>query len=96
MAIQIDQTPDGIVFHVRVVTRAAVAKVVGEYEGAVKVRLSSPPVDGAANAELVKLIAKKLGVARSAIAIVSGETSRTKRLIATGVTAQQFRSALAE
>jgi len=61
-------------------------------DGVLKVRLNSPPVDGAANAELVKLLAKELGVARSALTIVSGETSRTKRLRIDGVNADRLRS----
>ena len=89
MAVQITETADGIIFEVRVTTRAAFVGIAGEYEGALKVRLSSPPVDGAANAELVRLISKKLGLAKSAVAIISGETSRTKRLRITGATAEE-------
>ena len=85
---------NGIEFTVRVIPRSSRSEIVGEFDGAVKVRLSSPPVDGAANTELVKLFAKKLGVARSAIAIVKGETSRTKQLKADGVTAEKLRSVL--
>ena len=85
-----------IVFDVRVIPRSARSEIVGELDGAVKVKLSSPPVDGAANAELIKLFAKKLGVSKSAIEIVSGETSRTKRLRVTGVTAEEVRSLLHE
>lgn len=83
-----------VTFSVRVTPRSSRSEIVGEFDGAVKVRLSSPPVDGAANAELIKLFAKKLGVARSAVAIVSGETSKTKRLRVTGVTAGQLRHLL--
>lgn len=82
-------------FTVRVIPRSSRSEIVGEHDGAWKVRLTSPPVDGAANAELTKLFAKKLGVARSAVEIVSGETSKTKRLKVTGVTAEQLRHALA-
>ena len=95
MAVQITQTSDGIIFEVRVIARASSVGIVGDYEGAVKVRLSSPPVDGAANAELIRLISKKLGVSKSSVAIVSGETSKTKRLRVTGVTAQKLRDVLA-
>ena len=83
-----------VMLTVRVIPRSSRSEIVGEHDGAVKVRLSSPPVDGAANAELIKLFAKKLGVARSAVAIVSGETSKTKRLRVTGVTAGQLRHLL--
>jgi len=85
---------DIITITVRIIPRSSRSEIVGEIEGAVKVRVSSPPVDGAANAELIKLFSKKLGVARSAIAIVSGETSRTKRLRITGVDAGRLRSVL--
>jgi uncharacterized protein (TIGR00251 family) len=94
MSVQITETSDGIIFEVRITTRAASAAIAGEYEGAVKVRVSSPPVDGAANAELIRLISKKLGVAKSAVVILSGETSRTKRLRVTGAKAQTLRDVL--
>jgi uncharacterized protein (TIGR00251 family) len=47
-------------------------------------RVSSPPVEGAANKALVKLVAKALGVAKSAVAITSGETARVKTLEISG------------
>ena len=63
MTVQITERPDEISFEVRVMTRAATG-ISGEHPGAVKVRLSSPPVDSAATAELIRLISKKLGVAK--------------------------------
>ena len=84
-----------IEFSVRVIPRSSRSEIAGEHDGVIKVKLTSPPVDGAANAELIKLFAKKLNVARSAVEIVSGETSKTKRLRITGVTAEQLRNAIA-
>lgn len=81
-------------FPVRVVPRSSRSEIVGEHDGALKVRLNSPPVDGAANAELIKLVAKRLNVARSDIEIVSGEASKTKRLRVSGVTAERLRSVI--
>ena len=95
MPVHITETPAGIIFEVRVTTRSSSVAIVGEYEGAVKVRLSSPPVDGAANAELIRLISKTLGVSKSSVSIVSGETSKTKRLRVTGANAQKLRDVLA-
>lgn len=51
---------------------------------AIKARVSAPPVDGAANVALVKLLAKELGVAKSKIRFASGETARIKRLLIVG------------
>lgn len=90
--IVVTEKSDSVVFAVRVIPRASKSEIVGEYEGAVKVRLASPPVDGAANAELIKLLAKRLGVPRSSVEIVSGETSRTKQLRIYGVTAEAVQS----
>ena len=85
---------DGVVFNVRVIPRSSRSEIVGEHEGALKVKLSSPPVDGAANGELIKLIAKKLGVSRSAVTILSGEAAKTKRLRVIGITERQYQDAL--
>src|SRR5437879_5119786 len=69
-----------ITFDLRVVTRASRTEIVGFHDGALKIRIASAPVDGAANAEMVKLLAKKLCVAKSDISIVAGETSKNKRV----------------
>jgi uncharacterized protein (TIGR00251 family) len=81
-------------FVVRVVPRASRSEIVGEHDGGIKVRLTSPPVDGAANSELIELFAKKVGVARSSVEIVSGHTSKTKQLRIRGVTATRLHELL--
>ena len=83
----------GTTFDVWVVPRSSRSEIVGVHDGVVKVKLNAPPVDGAANNELVKVIAKRLGISKSATTIVTGETSRTKRLKAKGVTAAKVRDA---
>lgn len=75
-----------ITFAVRVVPRASRSQIVGEHDGALKIQLTSPPVDGAANAELVKLLAKELGISKSNVEIVSGQTSKSKQVCVTGIT----------
>jgi uncharacterized protein (TIGR00251 family) len=92
--IEISESDGWVEFTVRVIPRASRSEVVGEFDGALKVKVSAPPVDGAANAEIQKLIAKRLGVSRSAVQIVSGESSKTKRLRVSGVTAAQVLEAL--
>ena len=78
--IDFTEKDNALTFAVRVVPRASKSEIVGAFDGALKVRLSAPPVDGAANAELVKVLAKHFGVARSDVVIVGGQTSKTKQV----------------
>ena len=73
-----------LIFTVRVVPRASRSEIVGEHDGALRVRIAAPPVDGAANEELVSLLARKLGVSRSAVTITGGHTAKLKQLRVTG------------
>jgi len=88
--IQLAEKNNALVFTVRVVPRASKSEIVGGYDGALKVRVASPPVDGAANAELVKFLSKTFGVSRSAVEILSGQTARTKQVKISGLKAQDF------
>ncbi len=92
--VNISEKDGSISFTVRVVPRASRTEIAGELEGAVKVRVASPPVDGAANAELIKLFAKTLGVGKSNVEIVAGHASKTKQIRITGATAEQLRNAI--
>jgi uncharacterized protein len=92
--IQISEKDDHIEFAIRVVPRASKTEVAGEMGGAVKVRVASPPVDGAANNELIGFLAKKLKVAKANIVLVSGDTSRSKLFRVYDVNARQLRDAL--
>jgi uncharacterized protein (TIGR00251 family) len=71
---------------VRVIPRASKSGIAGTRDGALLVRLNSPPVEGAANSELIQLISDALGVPKRSIAIVSGQRSRLKRIVVHGVT----------
>src|SRR6188474_3920563 len=82
----IAETADGIVIDLLVIPRAGRSEIAGTRAGALLVRLNAPPVDGAANAELIELLAEALGIPRRNIEIVSGHRSRTKRVRITGVT----------
>ena len=84
------ENSDSITFTVRVVPRASKSEIVGEIGGSLKVRIAAPPVDGAANDQVVRLLAKAFGVARSRVSIVSGETSRIKRICVIGATPEQL------
>ena len=76
--LKITQQVEAITFSVRVQPRASHSAVVGLHDSALKVRLAAPPVDDAANEELIKLFAKLLDVARADVEILSGASSRQK------------------
>ena len=65
--------------------RSSRSEVVGEHNGALRVRLAAPPVDGAANEELIHVLAKTFKVSRSAVTILSGHSSRLKQVSIDGV-----------
>lgn len=75
-------------FAVRVQPRSSRNAVEGEHGDALKVRLTAPPVDGAANEALVALLADELEVGRRAIRIVAGENSRNKIVEVDGIAAE--------
>lgn len=70
----------GVFVRVHVQPRASRSEVVGLHGDALKVRLRAPPVDGAANDELLRFMAESLGIRRENVTLVSGATSRAKRL----------------
>jgi uncharacterized protein (TIGR00251 family) len=74
--------------------RASRTEVVGEHGDALKIRLAAPPVEGAANAELVSFLAKKLGVSKSAVRLVKGERGRQKLVEVEGLDPEELTSRL--
>jgi uncharacterized protein (TIGR00251 family) len=84
--INLREHDDGITFDVLVQPRASRAMVGPVHAGGLKVAVTSPPVDGEANAAVIDLLAKTLGVARGAVSVVAGTSSRRKTVRVTGVT----------
>jgi uncharacterized protein (TIGR00251 family) len=74
-------------FEVYVQPRASKTAVAGMHDGRLKIRLAAPPVDGAANAELVRFVAECLGVPKSEVRLVAGDSSRRKLLEVPGTDA---------
>ncbi len=87
-------TPGGVLIHVRVIPRAGRSGLAGTREGALLVRLAAPPVDGAANASLIDLLAGLLHVPKRALTIVSGERSRAKTVRVAGIDVEAAARAL--
>ena len=85
-------TSEGVLIAVRVVPRAARAGLAGIRDNAVLVRLNAAPAEGAANAELIEVLADALGVARRAVSITRGERSRRKTVLIRGLSADEVAS----
>ena len=86
---------DGAVrFEVHAKPRAKKSKLVGERGDAVEIALAAPPVDGAANEELVRIVAKVLAVPRRDVELVRGDTSRAKLVAVRGLSAGEIEARL--
>lgn len=88
--INYSEKSGAIIFAVRVVPRASKSEIVGEHDDALKVRIAAPPVDGAANAELIKVLAKFFDVSKAQVEIIGGQTSKTKQIKIANLNAQKF------
>jgi uncharacterized protein len=75
-----------ISFKVRVVPRSSRSRIVGEHDGALRVRVQSPPVEGAANEELIETLSKAFRVPRRAVEITGGHASKLKQVRIAGTT----------
>ena len=83
----IASTPEGVAIAVRVIPRAGRSGLAGTRGDALLVRLQSPPVEGAANEELIEVLARALQVPKRAVTIVAGDRSRQKRVRVAGIDA---------
>ena len=77
--------PDGCALRIWVQPRASREEIVGVHGDELKIRVTAPPVDDAANAALVKFLATKLGCPRGSVRLVRGQTSRHKTVRVTGL-----------
>jgi uncharacterized protein len=94
LVINVTEKDDSIIFRVRVVPRAARSEIVGEHDGALKIRIASPPVDGAANAELIKFLAKTFGLTKAQVEIVGGQTSKSKQIKISNLKGENLKAVL--
>ena len=86
--LRITERGTSVRFSVRAQPRASRSEIVGLHGDALKVRLAAPPADGAANEALIEVLADALGIARGAVRIVSGATSRGKVVEVDGVSVE--------
>jgi len=85
----------GVRVEILVQPRASRTRAVGEHDGRLKIQVAAPPVDGAANEELVSFLAESLGIPKRDVTIVAGETGRRKTVLLRGVAAAAVAGAIA-
>ena len=94
--IPLQESGGAVYFAIKVHPRAKKNAITGELGDALKVSLTTPPVEGRANEACIEFFAKLLKVPRSSVTIASGQTSRNKVIRIAGLTAEQLRARLAE
>lgn len=85
MDIPFRKSSDGVTIQVRVEPRSSHARIAGVVGDTLKVKLTAPPADGAANKQLVELLSKELGVRKSDVSIIKGRASKNKLVALSGV-----------
>ena len=90
----VESVEGGVRLQVRVQPRASRSELAGLYAGRVRIRLAAPPVDGGANEELERFLARLLSVPRRAVSLTAGHSSRQKTVVVLGVTTADARKAL--
>lgn len=91
MSIRIQATATGVRIAVRVQPRASANEIAGAHGDAIKVRLTAPPVEGAANEALVRFLADTFRIPARDITIVAGSSSRSKIVELAGITEDRVR-----
>lgn len=94
MACYLRHIEGGVEILVHVRPRASRSRIAGEHDGRLKIAVAAPPVDGAANGEVIAFLAERLGVAPRAVTLVSGERGRRKVVRVQGVTVPEAERAL--
>jgi uncharacterized protein (TIGR00251 family) len=95
-AFEVEARAGALRIRVWVKPRASKSRVLGLREGALEVAVAAPPVDGEANAELIRTLARAFGCGKSALEIISGDGSRSKLVSITGLTAAELRAKLGQ
>jgi len=92
--LELHEKDGGVTIKVRVQPRAARTEIIGEHAGAIKMRVAAPPVDGKANEECRRYLAKLLKVGATSVEIISGDSSRDKVIRVSNISALRVLEAL--
>lgn len=92
--LELNEKNNAVTIRLRVQPRAPRTEIIGEYAGAIKMRVAAPPVDGKANEECRRFLAKLLKVGATSIEIISGDSSRDKVIRVSNITARRVLEAV--
>lgn len=84
----VEERSDGVLIRTRLQPKASKEEILGEVQGRVRMRVASPPVEGAANEAAIRLLARTLRVAKSHVRLIRGERSREKDFLVSGIEVQ--------
>ncbi len=82
--LKLTKLDNGVKLGIKIVPNSSKCEISGIIEGCLKIRINVPPVEGKANEKCIKFLAKQLGVPKTSITIISGETSKNKILFIKG------------
>ncbi len=85
---------EGVIISLHIQPNAPKSEIIGEYNGALKIKIKAPPIDGKANAEIETFLAKTLKLSKSKVEILKGEKSKLKKVLIRGLTEAQLRELL--
>ena len=94
VTVPLKESTSGVTFAIKVHPRARKNAITGTVGDALKLALTAPPVDGKANQAVIEFFADLFAITRSSVTIASGETSRTKVIRVSGISADQVRQRL--
>ena len=92
--LQIKETDTAVTIRVRAQPRASRTEIIGEHDGALKIRIAAPPLNGKANEECRRFLAKLLDVSATSVEIISGESSKDKIVRIQNISARRVLEAL--
>jgi len=88
--LKVNTIDDGVIFTAKIVPGSSKTAIAGLLNGALKIKIAAPPEHGKANRALIEFLAKKLGVKKNALTIISGKTTHLKQLKIAGLSSDSL------
>ena len=92
--LHIRETDNGAILEIRVLPRSSRCEIAGVQNGALKIKITAPPVEGKANKECIRFISDLLKIKKSAVSIIAGEKSKNKTILIAGMKPKDVEKAI--